>query len=393
MNAVTLRVGKKEEMWYAIKVIDKEKVLDSNRVQEVFRERNLLAMLHHDRICNSYFAFQDKKRLYLIMDLALGGDLRYQLQNTKDGKPFPEEQVRFYTAQLVAALEYVHSQQVIHRDIKPENIILDSNGYIKLTDFGIAGILDERGFCNLRSGTPGYAAPEIYRRGHLHCPAADFFALGVTIFELFTGARPFSEADIKKCNMKTSDNGENGSSKTSPKENIEMEVIKEGEIGLPSIASFRVTERMSSGFIQFLKDTLIPNQRKRLGFKHGAESARNHVWFTKKSSKVGDFNWDAVERGEAEAPFIPDTTKMNADPQKDIQEYFSGDDELKKLREPTPEEQKKFDEYHFDHRKHEKMLVNAKDFDFIGNLEHQLGDEAGEGEEDFYSRTNGEKSP
>lgn len=376
MNAVTLRIGKNEELWYAIKVIDKEKVVDSHRVQEVFRERNLLAMLRHDRICNSYFAFQDKKRLYLIMDLALGGDLRYQLHNTKDGKPFPEEQARFYTAQLVAALEYIHSRRVIHRDIKPENILLDSRGYIKLTDFGIAGILDERGFCTMRSGTRGYAAPEIYRRGHLHCPAADFFAVGVTVYEFVTGARPYSEDEIKQCNAKMT-----AAKQAEISSSSSMEVVKEGEVGLPVVDSLKGIDRMSKGLVQFLRDTLTPNQKKRIGFKPNAPSAKNHLWFTRKTTKMKDFDWDAVESGTEEAPFLPDITKMNADPQKDIQEFFSGNEELKRLREPTPEENKQFDAYDFDYRKHEKNLLQASDFDFSGRLEEDnqlLGDDPGE---------------
>ncbi len=87
------------------------------------------------------------------MDLALGGDLRYNLMNTPKGSPFSESQTRIYIAQMILALEYCHKFSLIHRDIKPDNMLMDSRGWIKLTDFGISRYLNQEGQCNSTSGT------------------------------------------------------------------------------------------------------------------------------------------------------------------------------------------------------------------------------------------------
>jgi protein kinase A len=113
-------------------------------------------------------------------------------------KRFNEEQTKFFTACIVAGLEYVHINGIIHRDIKPENLVLDSRGYVRITDFGISRIIN---FDNAKdtSGTPGYMAPEVMCRQN-HGIAVDYFALGVIVYEFMTGRRPYigrSRKDIR----------------------------------------------------------------------------------------------------------------------------------------------------------------------------------------------------
>lgn len=90
---------------------------------------------------------------------------------------------------LILGLEYMHSQSVLHRDIKPENIIMEQNGYLRITDFGISKIFKQEN-CNDTSGTPGYMAPEVMCRQN-HTGAVDFFALGVIGYEFMLGRRPY----------------------------------------------------------------------------------------------------------------------------------------------------------------------------------------------------------
>jgi serine/threonine protein kinase len=120
------------------------------------------------------------------MDLLLGGDLRYHIARRRK---FTEIVTKFFIACLIHALEAVHSNNVIHRDIKPENLVFDNEGYLRLTDFGVA--------CTLRpenstetSGTPGYMAPEVMCRKN-HGLAADYFAVGVIAYECMLGKRPY----------------------------------------------------------------------------------------------------------------------------------------------------------------------------------------------------------
>ena len=107
----------------------------------------------------------------------------------------PSHQTQFYVAQAILALEYLHDRNVLHRDIKPANIVMEADGYIKLTDFGIAAELGADGQCRDSSGTQGYKAPEMYCASHRHSFPADIFALGCTMAYLVTGVAPFNVND------------------------------------------------------------------------------------------------------------------------------------------------------------------------------------------------------
>ena len=133
-----------------------------------------------------FYAFQDLENLYLVTDLVTGGDLRYYL-NTR--KTFSEQESKFFTCSILVGLEYMHNNGVIHRDIKPENLLLDDQGYVRVTDMGISRFWSPDN-ANDTSGTPGYMAPEVMCRQN-HGVAVDYFALGVLLFEFMMGRRPY----------------------------------------------------------------------------------------------------------------------------------------------------------------------------------------------------------
>lgn len=120
------------------------------------------------------------------MDLLLGGDLRYHIARQRR---FTEEQTKFFIACLVQSLETVHGCGIIHRDIKPENLVFEQDGYLRLTDFGIARYWSPDN-ASETSGTPGYMAPEVMCRQN-HGVAADYFAVGVIAYECMNGRRPY----------------------------------------------------------------------------------------------------------------------------------------------------------------------------------------------------------
>ena len=124
------------------------------------------------------------------MDLMEGGDLRFHLARIRK---FNMETTRFFIACLVQALEATHEAGIIHRDIKPENLVFDSNGYLHLTDFGIARVWEPENAAE-NSGTPGYMAPEVMFKTN-HTIAADYFAVGVIGYECTIGRRPYLGAD------------------------------------------------------------------------------------------------------------------------------------------------------------------------------------------------------
>ena len=134
------------------------------------------------------FAFQDKLTLYLIMEFVNGGELFYHLQMA--GK-FEEARVRFYMAEIVLALEYLHKQGVVYRDVKPENILIDKYGHVRLTDFGLSkGGLEEGGRTESFCGTTEYLAPEIIK-DKSYGVSVDWYSTGLVMYEMLTGVNPF----------------------------------------------------------------------------------------------------------------------------------------------------------------------------------------------------------
>ena len=141
----------------------KARVMAKKSVESVMKELELMAKINSNFIVNVQFAFHDKEYLYLVMDLMEGGDLRYHHAHIRK---FKHNVTQFLIACLIQALEAVHEEGVIHRDIKPENLVFDSNGYLRLTDFGIARVWQPEN-SNESSGTPGYMAPEVmFKQNH-----------------------------------------------------------------------------------------------------------------------------------------------------------------------------------------------------------------------------------
>ena len=120
------------------------------------------------------------------MDFLSGGDLRYHICRYRK---FDEETTMFFVACLIAGLEYVHDKNIIHRDIKPENLVIENDGYLRITDFGIARVWREDNAQDT-SGTPGYMAPEVMCRQN-HSFLVDYFAVGVIAYECMFGRRPY----------------------------------------------------------------------------------------------------------------------------------------------------------------------------------------------------------
>lgn len=176
--------------------MSKGKIIDKRSEKSIRYEKQLLSQINHPFIVNMNFAFQDKEKLYLVMDLLTGGDLRFHIARYRK---FSEQQTKFFLACLILGLEYLHSNSIIHRDIKPENLVLDERGYLRITDFGIARAQQKDNFSET-SGTPGYMAPEVMCAQNHTC-AVDYFALGVLAFECMFGYRPYkgrSRTDIKE---------------------------------------------------------------------------------------------------------------------------------------------------------------------------------------------------
>ena len=261
--------SKKTKIKYALKEMSKLKIIDKKSEKSINSEREFLSKLNHPFIVNMHYAFQDKDNLYLVMDLLNGGDLRFHISRYRK---FSEEQTRFFIANMIYALEYIHENNVIHRDIKPENLVLDENGYVRITDFGIAkeNMPDNS---SETSGTPGYMAPEVMKSKN-HSFPVDFFAIGVIGYEFMTGSRPY-------CGKNRKEIKEQMLSKAA--------VINEENIG----------QGWSQESADFINKLLERKESKRLGYKEGAKELMKHHW-------LKYYPWDELKNKTLLAPFIPD---------------------------------------------------------------------------------------
>ena len=261
--------SKKTKVKYALKEMSKLKIIDKKSEKSINSEREFLSKLNHPFIVNMHYAFQDKDNLYLVMDLLNGGDLRFHISRYRK---FSEEQTRFFIANMVYALEYIHENNVIHRDIKPENLVLDEKGYVRITDFGIAkeNMPDNS---SETSGTPGYMAPEVMKSRN-HSFPVDFFAIGIIGYEFMTGSRPYCGKNRKE---------------------IKEQMLSKAAV----INEENIPKGWSQESADFINHLLERKESKRLGFKDGAKELMRHHW-------LKYYPWDELKSKTLLAPFIPD---------------------------------------------------------------------------------------
>ena len=240
-------------------------------MQSVANERKFLEMFNYNLLCNMYYAFQDVDTLYIIMDYLSGGDLRYHICRRNF---FTEQETKFIAACITLSLNYIHERNVIHRDLKPENLVFGADGYLHLTDFGIAMEYHKGVDVVSASGTPGYMAPEaIINKPHDFC--VDYFALGVIIYELMIGERPYQGKNRKEI-----------------KEQMFTLEIKLDADDLPE-------DWEDDNILDLINKLLKRKKSKRLGSK-GCIEIKNHPWFK-------DVQWDQIENCTLTAPFVFDT--------------------------------------------------------------------------------------
>ncbi|KAG5536771.1 hypothetical protein RHGRI_024261 [Rhododendron griersonianum] len=247
----------------AMKVMRKETIIKNNHVDYMKAERDILTKVVHPFIVQLRYSFQrlfevpSLKEYLIAVDFSSG----YVLVS--------EDQARIYAAEIVAAVSHLHKCGIVHRDLKPENILMDTDGHVLLTDFGLAKEIDESSRSNSMCGTTEYMAPEILlSKGHNK--DADWWSVGILLFEMLSGKPPFTHTNRKK---------------------LQERIINE-KVKLPP--------RLTSEAHSLLKELLQKDPSKRLGSgPRGADEIKSHKWFR-------SINWKKLEARELQPKFKPD---------------------------------------------------------------------------------------
>ncbi|TDH13269.1 hypothetical protein EPR50_G00056060 [Perca flavescens] len=252
---------------YAMRVLKKKLILNNGQREHILREGRILMEAHCPFITRLHKTFSDAERLYILTEACLGGDLCSLL---KDKGCFDECSTRFFTACVVEALTFLHCRSVVYRDLKPENVVLDQHGYAKLIGSRCVKKVEVGKKTWTFCGTPGYMAPEIIlNKGH--SVSADFWSLGVFVFELLSGGLPFCDSDPMKILTAT----------------------------LRGIDQIDFPKTISKSASSVIKKLCRSNPSERLGGqRNGAKALQKHKWFE-------GFNWDGLCKGTLNPPVIP----------------------------------------------------------------------------------------
>jgi len=267
---------------YAMKILKKSIIAARGEIEHTKTERNVLSRVENPFLAKLHWSFQTDDNLYFIMDFINGGELFHHLSKEKK---FSEDRTKFYAAEIVSGLQYLHNIGVIYRDLKPENLLLSHKGHVVMTDFGLSkeGLNSTDATTNTFCGTPEYLAPEIIK-GVNYTKAIDWWAVGTLIYEMLTGLPPFYTEDQDNMYHK----------------------IMTGELVIPAYFSQEVADIIR----QFLQRD--PNLR-----LQDTHKIRSHSWFR-------NIDWEKLERCEITPPFVPNV--KSPDDVRNIDEEFLEED-------------------------------------------------------------------
>ncbi|XP_041921991.1 serine/threonine-protein kinase 32C-like isoform X4 [Alosa sapidissima] len=280
-------VQKKDtEKMYAMKYMNKHQCIERDEVRNVFRELEILQEIEHVFLVNLWYSFQDEEDMFMVVDLLLGGDLRYHLQQNVQ---FSEDAVKVYLCEMTLALDYLQSQHIIHRDIKPDNILLDEQGHAHLTDFNIATIIKDEERATALAGTKPYMAPEIFRSfvsgGTGYAFEVDWWSLGVTAFEVLRGWRPYE---------------------------IHASDSVESLMQLFSTVSVQYCPTWPKDLVSLLRKLLTVNPEHRFSSLAQMQTA----------PYLSDIDWDAICEKKVDAGFVPNKGRLHCDPTFELEEMI-----------------------------------------------------------------------
>ncbi|CAJ1337273.1 unnamed protein product [Effrenium voratum] len=255
----------------AMKVLKKSRIGDSRRRAEyIITERKVLRSANHPFVARLRYAFQSASRLYLLTDFFGGGEL---LEHIRRLGRFTEAQAKFFVAEVALGLEYLHEKGICHRDLKPENVLLDVDGHVRLTDFGLAKMGLRQNLTSTMCGTPEYLPPEVFKRQSYACEL-DWWSCGVLMFEMLEGRPPFRD----------------------PNEHRLFQLIIEGY--------FRFEHVHSGDAVSLIQQLLTPDLDLRLKSASGLKAS---AW-------LESIDWDSALQLGLQPPFRPSMSRKCCSP-------------------------------------------------------------------------------
>ncbi|XP_050294173.1 cAMP-dependent protein kinase catalytic subunit beta-like [Anthonomus grandis grandis] len=249
--------------FYAMKAIDKIRIVKLKQIEHTLYEKKMLECVNFPFLVSLDYCFKDNSYIYLVMPFINGGEMFTHLRKAKK---FDEHLSKFYAAQVLLALEFLHYCDVVYRDLKPENILIDNKGYLKIADMGFCKIVEARTWT--LCGTPEYIAPEIILSKGYGKPV-DWWSFGVLLFEMSAGFPPFTSNDPM---------------------NVYEKIIA-CKYTCPSFFSFELSD--------IVKNLLQVDLTRRFGnLKNGPRDIKYHKWFH-------HINFEAIFNKQMEPPFKP----------------------------------------------------------------------------------------
>ena len=271
---------------FAMKILLKSFIIEKKEVEHTRVERDILKEVDHPFLVKLHYAFQTPTKLYLIVDFVSGGELYFHLRS-RGAKGFTDTETQFFLAELALALGHLHNLEIIYRDLKPENVLVDHDGHIKLTDFGLAKKnVSEKNRPTTFCGTPLYLAPESIKnmrsqRGY--GMEVDWWTFGALMFEMLTGNPPFTAGTIQQL----------------------LHVIVNDAVQIPSKIHTKYPTAEAAILSLLQKDPTL-----RLG--HGAgQGAAAGVLEIKSHPFFAGIDWEKLYRKELTPPFKPASSGSN----------------------------------------------------------------------------------
>uniref|UniRef100_A0A8C2L4A2 protein kinase C n=1 Tax=Cyprinus carpio TaxID=7962 RepID=A0A8C2L4A2_CYPCA len=283
---------------FAIKALKKGDVVARNEVESLMREKRIFETVNsvrHPFLVNLFACFQTKEHVCFVMEYAAGGDLMMHIH----ADVFSEPRATFYAACVVLGLQFLHEHKIVYRDLKLDNLLLDTEGFVKIADFGLCkegmGYRDKTStFC----GTPEFLAPEVLTETS-YTRAVDWWGLGVLIFEMLVGESPFPGDDEEEV----------------------FDSIVNDEVRYPRF--------LSTEAISVMRRLLRRNPERRLGAgERDAEDVKKHLFFR-------NIDWDGLLAKKVKPPFVP-TIQSSSDVSNFDDEFTSEAPVLTPPREPRP---------------------------------------------------------